>query len=845
MNRNAQYLRTLFAFSIAALAYALMAGNTHATTRTKGNNTTNLNLTGSWSAGVVPGSGDIALWDATVTGANTVSLGANLNFGEIQITNPGGNVTINAGNTLTLSGVSGVGIQMPSATVDLTLNCAITLSAAQVWSIGSGRTLTLGGSAAVDNGGFLLAITGAGNTTIGTVISGTGGLTKGSGSPGTLSLTGANTYTGSTTVLGGVLNIQNDTALGTTAGGTTVNSGALQIQGGITVGAESTVLNGTGIAAGGALRNISGNNTYGGLVTLGSATRINSDAGTLTLSNTGTITGANFGLTVGGAGNTTINSIIATTNGTLTKDGAGILTLTGANTYVGLTTLSLGTLTLAGSNNSAGQTTVAAGTLQLGSATNGGLASGQINFNGGTIQSDSSTARSTTNAVSLGGATATFGAGGDLTFGAVTFSGGDRTVVVNNAITIVSSLAPDATTSRAFTKQGAGAFLVTGNKTNTGTTQIDAGTLGVAGTFTSGNVTLNGGVLGVGGGFFRSLGTASNQVQWTNSGGFAAYGPSPTWGNGSNNLNLDIGGASGTLIWNSTPNFLATGQTLILGSTISNGTVLFNNPINLNGANRTVQVVHSTTAPVGNYDASFGGIISSAAGSLTITGDGIVYTSIVHTYGGTTTINGGTLRLDDNPFFTPGTPRLANTSGIMINSGGTLLFGQTLSQTSTDRLNNSPMTLNGGTFNTGGFSEHGANNNTAGIGALTLQSSSIIDMASGTSILAFANSSANSAAWGIGKSLDIWNWTGTPTTGGGTDQLYFGSDATGLTASQLLEIHFYSGAGTGLYGGPTAILANGEVVPIPEPSTWVAGGLAFSGLLLIHRRRPFRLLKHA
>ena len=844
MNRNAQYLRTLFAFSIAALAYALMAGNTHATTRTKGNNTTNLNLTGSWSGGVVPGSTDIALWDSTVTAANTVSLGANLNFGEIQITNPGGTVTINAGSTLTLSGVSGVGIDMSSATVDLTPNCAITLSAAQVWSIGSGRTLTLGGSAAVDNGGFLLAITGAGNTTIGTVISGTGGLTKGSGSPGTLSLTGANTYTGSTTVLGGVLNIQNDTALGTTAGGTTVNSGALQIQGGITVGAESTVLNGTGIAAGGALRNISGNNTYGGLVTLGSATRINSDAGTLTLSDTGTITGANFGLTVGGAGNTTINSIIATTNGTLTKDGAGILTLTGANTYVGLTTLSLGTLTLAGSNNSAGQTTVTAGTLQLGSATNGGLASGQINFNGGTIQSDGSTARSTTNAVSLGGTTATFGAGGDLTFGAVTLSGGDRTVVVNNAITTVSSVAPDATTSRALTKQGTGAFLVTGNKTNTGTTQIDAGTLGVAGTFTSGNVTLNGGVLAVGGGFFRSLGTASNQVQWTNSGGFAAYGPSPTWGDGFNNLNLSIGGG-GTLVWNSTPNFLATGQTLILGSTISNGTALFNNPVDLNGANRTIQVIHSATAPVGKSDASWGGVISSPTGSLTITGDGILSTSIVHTYGGTTTINGGTLMLDNNSFFSSGTPRLANTSGITINSGGTLLLAQT-NAASTDRINNSAtITLNGGTFNTGGLQEHGVTNNTAGIGALTLQSSSIIDMASGTSILAFANSSANSVVWGTGKSLDIWNWSGTPITGDGTDQLYFGSDLTGLTASQLLEIHFYSGAGTGLYGGPTAILANGEVVPIPEPSTWVAGGLAFSGLLLIHRRRLFRLLKRA
>src|SRR5437870_4237945 len=68
----------------------LLAPKAGATPRTKANNTTNLNATGSWSGGVVPGSGDIALWDSTVTGANTVSLGANLNFGEIQINNPGG-----------------------------------------------------------------------------------------------------------------------------------------------------------------------------------------------------------------------------------------------------------------------------------------------------------------------------------------------------------------------------------------------------------------------------------------------------------------------------------------------------------------------------------------------------------------------------------------------------------------------------------------------------------------------------------------------------------------------------------------------------------------------------------
>ena len=112
---------------------------------------------------------------------------------------------------------------------------------------------------------------------------------------------------------------------------------ALQIQGGITTAAEALTLNGTGISNDGALRNVSGNNTYTGAITLGSATRINSDAGTLTLdvASGNAIFAANQNVTFGGAGSITVADSIATGSGTLTKDGSGTLTLTGINTYTG------------------------------------------------------------------------------------------------------------------------------------------------------------------------------------------------------------------------------------------------------------------------------------------------------------------------------------------------------------------------------------------------------------------------------------------------------------------------------------------------------------------------------
>jgi autotransporter-associated beta strand protein len=190
-----------------------------------------------------------------------------------------------------------------------------------------------------------------------------------SSQPGRLVLTGNNSYDGLTTVSGGILNIANASALGTTVNGTTVGTGytlELQHPTGIAVGAEPLTLNNTGIYSYGALRNVSGNNSWNGPITLSvNAVRINSDSDTLTL-NSGATIGGNFGLTVGGMGNVAMNGDIDIVNTTgLTKDGAGTLTLAGAILQTGPTTVNGGTLALDLSSGSTSKTWLQGGTLNL------------------------------------------------------------------------------------------------------------------------------------------------------------------------------------------------------------------------------------------------------------------------------------------------------------------------------------------------------------------------------------------------------------------------------------------------------------------------------------------------
>lgn len=242
-------------------------------------------------------------------------------------------------------------------------------------------------------------------------IDGVGGINK--EGTGTLILSGGNTYGGITKINVGVINARHSTALGTIAAGTeVVGNAALELQGGISISYEALALRGFGVSSAGALRNISENNTYGGLITMiAGGAEIASDSGTLTL--TGGMTGA-FPLVIDGAGDVTYSTTpIATGAGTVTKNGAGILTYNFPNTYTGLTTINAGTLRY-GVDNAllSGAITVTGGTLDIvtfsdmvGTVTLGtlGLASGTITGTSGLLSSSTWTVYNGTISAIIGG----------------------------------------------------------------------------------------------------------------------------------------------------------------------------------------------------------------------------------------------------------------------------------------------------------------------------------------------------------------------------------------------------------------------------------------------------------
>jgi filamentous hemagglutinin family protein len=543
------------------------------------------------------GGGSVTLSGAnTYTGDTTISAGT-LALGANNVLANGSSVVVNDG-TLAMGSYSDTvqGVQLTSGSITgstgtLTSSTDFDLQAGSVSAI-------LGGSAGVDKSG-------SGNVT----------------------LSGANTYTGATTINAGTLQAGSTSALGSGSAVSLVN-----------VANTFLDLNGYSLSIG----SLAGGGTNGGNITNISAT---TDA-TLTVGNTSS---TQFDGTITEGAHKTA----------LTKTGSGTLTLSGANTYTGATTISAGTLTLGANNVLADGSSVVVngGTLAMGSYSD-------------TVQ------------------------GVQLTSGNITGSTGILTSSTDFDLQ-AGSVSAILGGSAGVDKSGGGSVTLSGANTYTGATTISAGTL----TLGANNVLADGSSVVVNGGTL-AMGSYNDTVQ-----GVQLTSGSITGSTGilTNSTDFDLqagsvsailggsvgvdksGGGSVTLSGTNT----YTGATTISAGTLTlgaNNVLADGSSVVVNGGtlamgsyNDTVQGVQLTSGSITgstgiltnstDFDLQAGSVSAILGGSVGVdkSGGGSVTLSGTNTYTGATTISAGTLTLGANNV-------LADGSSVVVN-GGTLAMG--------------------------------------------------------------------------------------------------------------------------------------------------------------------------
>ena len=438
---------------------------------------------------------DIASFGTVAT--NQPALDSNYSLNGITFT-AAGTVTLSGAFTLTLG--SG-GINNTSASLTKTVSSNLALAAAQSFTNGTvvGAVLTISGNVA--NGGNLLTLSGTDTAgTLSGIVSGTGGLTK--DDTGTWLLSGANTFSGATTLNAGTLRAT--TAAGALGSGTlTLAGGTLELanDSALIFGRNTTISANTAITSDRLIGGVGVTHTLG---TLAIGTN------TLTIAAGANATSATAGITFGAttlSGDPTfaVNSGTATaqlTLGALNDGGAArTLTKTGTGTLIfaaapGAALTSGDTLVVNGGiaqvNVANALTSTNSFAVQINSTS---AATAAFNLNGVSQTVASLTFggvganAGATNNVATGAGTLTLGGG--VTFDATnnplgsTLSGllalgATRTFTIGDSSNAASDLAVTAIISGAtfgINKQGAGKLTLSGVNTFTGPVTVSAGTL--------------------------------------------------------------------------------------------------------------------------------------------------------------------------------------------------------------------------------------------------------------------------------------------------------------------------------------------------------------------------------
>ncbi|ECF0427901.1 autotransporter outer membrane beta-barrel domain-containing protein [Salmonella enterica subsp. enterica serovar Kentucky] len=287
-------------------------------------------------SGQVVKSGDETL---TLSGTNSYTGGTTISGGTLVATNVealgSGDVTddatleLNTGGTFD-NAISGSGQVVKSGDKMLTLSGANSYSGGTLISDGTlvASNVEALGTGDVTNNATLALNTGGDFTNN---ISGSGQVVK-SGDD-TLTLSGANSYTGGTTISGGTLVATNVDALGT---GDVTDNATLELN---TGGTFDNVISGSGqvVKSGDDTLTLSGANSYTGGTLISGGTLVATSVEAL---GSGDVTdNAVLELNTGGTFDNAISG-----SGQVVKSGDKTLTLSGANSYTGGTTISGGTL---------------------------------------------------------------------------------------------------------------------------------------------------------------------------------------------------------------------------------------------------------------------------------------------------------------------------------------------------------------------------------------------------------------------------------------------------------------------------------------------------------------------
>lgn len=752
-----------------------------------------------WCVGLIAYGVGLVFCPSSQAATNTLKPGTNLSWGVSGNWSLG--TTPAATDALLLDGSSATtsGLASSPSVQTLSFNTgsnAITINSTTTTATG-GRTLTLnGGTNALGNTDLLdLSSTTNGSVTIGGTTS-TGLITIAFGVSGSINVENANaTLTlGSQSIVSGSSKSLTKSGAGTLilggantySGGTFLSAGGLNISGSGTLGSTSGTLN-----------------VSGGTLNLGTTTQT---TGAATISGgtiqNGTLTSTSY--TATNAGSATVSAILAG-SGSLSMSGAGTLTLSGANTYVGGTILSSGTLGL--------------GSSSVGTVTSGPIGTGTLTLTGGTLQASGGD-RSISNSVAINSsAGATVSGSNNLTFsGAFTVTSNSSSLTnslnAGKGLTLSGDvfLSNSSGTGRSLTIDGNGETNISGviaNFNGSGASgnviKSGAGTLMLsnqANTYT-GTTTISGGILSV-----TRLADAGSTSSIGNRGDAGATGLVidsgtlkfiGTTGNGSTNRRFTVG----------------VGGATIDASSSDNTALVFTNTGALGASgtgDRTLTLQGSTSAAAQNSISSVIADPSGGKTAVTKSGSNTWVLSGSNTYTGVTTVNQGTLLLGKN---------------------------NTL-QTGTSDSTRTAVALAGGNLSTGGFSQ-GSTGTPTTLGALTLSGNSSITLGSiaGIETLAFSDLATDLSTFtGV---LTIYNWEGTRGSASGGDNIFFANLAGANTTDTFTNIQFNIG-GT-LYGSRFTTVTNGfelyaDTIAVPEPSTWIGGGVIF-GLAAWSQRKRF------